>query len=458
MWMETIAPQEQPPATMNMRRMGDIAHDIYGIPVDDVYMEPLTLPDLRNKGYDDKEILSVIKSDLFRRTSDQLAEQIYAQSFIPTSTEWISYAGPRQHHFDRPQDLKTPDGRTNYPKLKIYLESIVDSTARSVWENGYQEEHPNAAAIVTEFSRDAGDGGDDLDLFGALNLGLDIILAAEKYIDTRAPESKSHSLAASMPTLYKIASQNAETTGSPTAVIDFMLEASVDDQQLLTHQRQLHRVLSGFRDDRLLALKNKLLEDLLEDEIYAKRETNVPLIEDMDNVLNNREHLINYLSGFMNASDYSFVDNYPFDIHLVTRTALYLDRLNVSKSASIREVFADIELAMRDYTLSDNYFSVVPSRDLNVMQIKLDTAETPELGRAKEKVFREETFAFGGAMKALDLQIASTPTTRCAAMNMSLSQDKQALLEPICKYLGFAPKRMNGIDVVTLLSLWATRQ
>lgn len=445
------------PETMSMQRLGAIAHDVYGISMHGEPAEALGVDDLHAKGYSDKEILNVIRADLFRATADTLAERMQDQEFIPTSAEWLSYAGRKTYTFDKPEDLQTLDGTVCYPKLKLYLQKVVVDTAQDVWDGDYQQSHPNAAAVLNELGRDAWNEGERVELFGALELGLDIILATQKYADQYLPGDHGRTMQASMPTLYKLASQNVESTGSPDAIIGLGLDYAPDPKELLRYQEHFRASLDLYSDQQLRSLKAVVLDYYLEDELYDKREDNLPMLEDMDNVLHDRASLIEYLSGLMPEGEHAFMRQYPFDLVHVTRCASWIKDSQLM-TPDIENILSDMELTMRDYVLSETYFSSGFTPNKAAPHIGFTPAEEQEPGRAKELLFREDVATLDGVIKALDLHPVEETTTRCAAMNMSISKTAQSKLQATCEKTGFAPRRMNGIDIVTLLSVRTHQQ
>lgn len=454
------------------RIIGRIIHESYGIGLDGSKMEGKGFVDLLKSGYEIKEINIALKSGLFLETMKDLATTLSPDTFHPSQTKWEGYAGEKEYSFNSPKDLINEYGRLDMGLVKLYLASFIGDKANETWRGHLKEAYPQAYETIRYLSQDADETDEQTTVLAGLDLGLDIILGTHSYIKKNYPDANvGESMALSLPMLYRIASQNMDTKGSPDTMLSVGLEFNGDTEKERDLRVKAKEELKLLSFDELLRLKREMLDSFFDLETYRKEpnSNHIQALEQMDILFNNSDAFLSYLVGVSQLPESVSADEQTriyYDAETKLRTIDYipewLKSANIPVSPNLQDTLIELERTIRTYSLNNDYFEGTYMPDRNAVQVRMKTVDSPEPGRAKEKLFREEINTVNPTSNEVefipaDQVVPDEKTVRCSAMHAILPSvgDNIKRAEDA---VTFHPGQLNGIAFVVLLDLLATSQ
>lgn len=449
--------------------MGEIIHAVYGIDFEGNPTEPKTLAELTAVGYSEKEVNVSLKATLLQDMMESLAARIDGETFLSVETTWEAHAGEKKYAFLQPKDLLGADGNVDLAKRRIYLSALMANEAREQWLGPYRSAHPEAFGMLYELNRQfLGEPAEEVGIMEAADTGIDSILALHRRIELTDPTAPiGASMAISLPALYKIATQNMDTTGSPINLMDAGFVRAGDIQRETELRNQLRHELHDLEPDALAKLKRATMESLLDDVTIDSTidERRITAIQDMDVAFDAADSFIGYLCGDPIPED--FIDDEAtreyFDAYrdnIGTNVPGWFRAAEVTVPAGLQDTLIELDAADRIYALNPEYFAVQQEVAGEPMRIQLVTVER-ELGRVAERLFRQPVYVMGdnGLIKhqPADTITPSSKTVRCAAMYTNLATDNPKV-QQACDAVDFHPVKMNGIAFIGLMDLVVTHQ
>lgn len=459
--------QEQ---VVSRQTIGHIIHAAYGIGMDGTPQQPSSLQELQAKGYGYKEINFALKAGLFLETMKDMTDEV-GTDFVPSRSTGQGYAGKEEYVFDKPVALLNAYGRLDYGLLKIYIQDRINKHAKKVWNGPFKQKYSNAYHILYDMEKISDDLPENVEIFDALDDGLNAILAMHKFIadHATAETSMGASFVASLPVLYQMASNNTEGKGSVLLLENGLVKGN-DAEQEEDARESLYRQLTHLPPTDLRKLKSAGIERFFR--LYMAASTklepaHLTALEHMELAFNDKDTFLDFIAygklpkdmiADEKARAYFEYEGY----WMATTLARWFEEADLPLPYQMKETLLELERVIRVRTLHEKFFQAHTQGD--TVKVEMVQAEEQDPARAKELFFRQEIYHGWDTDKQENIYTSAdqitpeSPTVKCAAMHSVLSPQQAEKLRPVMDQLNFHPKQINGITFVALLSLIASEQ
>lgn len=464
---EQVSQPIQKEVTVSPRVIGQIIHKAYGLGFDGQPTQAATLDQLHAQGYSDKEIQFSLKAGLLSDAITDLAHTTDSEGFPPITTVWSSYAGEDEYVFDSPDDLRDQDGHLDYGRLKLYISGLIGNRTNEIFDGDFKRLHPNAQEILSRLCCTPGEEKEDI--IEALDTGVNAITAMHHFLSKKVgPDMIGQSIERSLPTLYKIASQNMDGKGS-VHLLENGLKQDLDPVQETELRMRLKDALSALPTEKIHGLRDYILEkELYGLTVYHNDSTEyTDALATIEEASKDPNTFISFIAGVDPQSEMDRFSSDVQDYFALSRKrafydiGLYFNRSNRTEKINpkLKEALSALELAWRVMTLNDEYYEIITPED-GIPVIKLKTVDNAGDGRTEKALLLRQVTTNSDTEEKMpaDLIVPTSKTVRCSAIHARLPKQAIETLKPVMDMTNFHPDSMNGIAFTALLTLKAAQQ
>lgn len=440
---------------VNPKVIGRIIHEAYGMGFDGSKTEPATLEKLRTH-FGDKEIKLALKAGFLMESMTNLTETVEAETFKPVTIDVEYYSGTKTFSFEKPSDLCDEFGDANQSKIKYYLKGMISQHVNGYFRNEFQNNRPNAFAILCELEGVKAEELQDTNVIEALDLGLDHVLAMQKFISDRVPEDQvGPAFERSLPVLYKLARQEVFQaldlkenifTNTENNEKDTILRDRLAEQLGALPQESLNTIRVNLMQDWLDMLEIRKLDSDAYTQTLARIETAVE----------NNDVLIDLLSGRAIPGDISDQEEVRQYFETESKYSYIHLKKFLGEDATVPPHIHDTIVALDlniDTTMPEEFFEMTPD-GIEGSRVQLVAAPIDETQpREKSKLLRQPDPETGEPM---DLVVPPTKTIGCPALHAKIPYTTN--LDTIGHVVQFHPQKLNGISFTAMMTMLAEKQ